>query len=284
MYQASDTFLFTSRGPCGVWYHHGGFFMNFSSLNGESPQAIVRSRTPEPPYCWQSKEALRKIERTYDSESRTRLASCAYFALTRIASDKESESFECSIREISHYMHYSYKEALEGIKLAEIAGVIRVERRLMLGTKENAPSIYTLLQVVENSHKAMWSRQNKSTESIEVTEKQQRSLKTSKDDIIAVTSDDASPPLSFDPEWKPNSLSKEEKLRRVRVPNDYPSEPEFDEFLEEDDMILPEYRPDLYSVLCRDKWHEWREDLRKWVKIRDWRRYVSALNESMMSR
>jgi hypothetical protein len=53
--------------------------------------AATRSRTPEPPYCWQSKEALRQIERTYDSESSTRLACAAYLALTRIASDKQAE-------------------------------------------------------------------------------------------------------------------------------------------------------------------------------------------------
>ena len=39
------------------------------SRGGENMKpAATRSRTPEPPYCWQSKEALRQIHRTYDNE------------------------------------------------------------------------------------------------------------------------------------------------------------------------------------------------------------------------
>ena len=137
--------------------------------------AATRSRTPEPPYCWQSKEALRQIERTYDSESSTRLACAAYLALTRIASDKQAESFECSVKEIANYMHYRYDQTLKGIQLAEAAGVIKVERRKVAGTAENAPSIYTLLGVIEKIDKVIDSpRFAVNPESIEITEKEQR--------------------------------------------------------------------------------------------------------------
>lgn len=119
-------------------------------------RAIVkRSRTPEPPYCWQNKEALRRIEQTFDSQSRVRLASCAYFALTRIASDKQSEIFECKVKDIANYMHYNYEQALEGIALAEAACVIHVERRKVPGTDENAPSIYTISEVIGISDKVI---------------------------------------------------------------------------------------------------------------------------------
>jgi hypothetical protein len=52
-----------------------------------------RSRTPEPPYCWQSKAARRIIYEYFDGDVFG--ASClgVYTALTEIASDKEAEIF-----------------------------------------------------------------------------------------------------------------------------------------------------------------------------------------------
>jgi hypothetical protein len=142
-----------------------------------------RSRSPEPPYCWQSKDALRQIESTYDSESSTRIACAAYLALTRIASDKGAESFECSVKDIAGYMHYRYNQTLKGIQLAEAAGVIKVERRKVPGTAENAPSVYMLLGVIGKTDKVIQkinkvidsSRFTSNAESIERTEKEQRS-------------------------------------------------------------------------------------------------------------
>ena len=57
----------------------------------DTPQP--RSRTPEPPYCWQSKEALRVIREHLDGDSLCPFALIAYVALTQNASDKESEEF-----------------------------------------------------------------------------------------------------------------------------------------------------------------------------------------------
>ena len=116
--------------------------------------AKTRSRTPEPPYKWENKAALRRIEDMFDSDARLRLAFAAYHALTWMASDKQSELFECKIRDIAKYMHYSYDQAIEGIQLAERAGVIRVERRKIDGSNENAPSIYELLEIPDNSNPA----------------------------------------------------------------------------------------------------------------------------------
>jgi hypothetical protein len=52
-----------------------------------------RSRTPEAPYCWQSKAARRIIREYYDGDSFG--ASClgVYDALTEIASDEQAETF-----------------------------------------------------------------------------------------------------------------------------------------------------------------------------------------------
>jgi hypothetical protein len=147
----------------------------------------TRSSTPEPPYMWQNKEALRRIERTFDNVSSVALASALYYALTRIASDKQAEIFECKIKDIAAYMHKSYPKAREAIRLAEIAGVIRVGRRKIDGSSENAPSIYELLQIPPDqnfepvkqgnkvSKKLTKVRKNhkirRTSETIEVTEK-----------------------------------------------------------------------------------------------------------------
>lgn len=56
-------------------------------------EQVKRSRTPTPPYCWQSKEALRKIREHLDGDSHLSYALSVYVALTENASDKEAEEF-----------------------------------------------------------------------------------------------------------------------------------------------------------------------------------------------
>jgi hypothetical protein len=53
----------------------------------------IRSRTPTPPYCWQSKEALRRIREHLDGDSLLPYALSVYCALTENASDKGQEEF-----------------------------------------------------------------------------------------------------------------------------------------------------------------------------------------------
>ena len=52
-----------------------------------------RSRTPEPPYCWQSKAALRKIREHFDGDSLLPYALNVYCALSENASDRGEEEF-----------------------------------------------------------------------------------------------------------------------------------------------------------------------------------------------
>lgn len=86
----------------------------------------------------------------------------------------------------------------------------------------------------------------------------------------------------FSAMWKPIAGTKQEKLSRVKRPKEYPSEREFDEYV---DTSLLELgmgkRPDLYSTLCDRKWHHWDTVAHKWVPIRDWKCYVQALDEKM---
>ena len=55
--------------------------------------AATRNRSPEPPFCWQSKEALRRIRDRFESGANLASVIAAYVALTEIASDEQSGSF-----------------------------------------------------------------------------------------------------------------------------------------------------------------------------------------------
>ncbi len=82
--------------------------------------------------------------------------------------------------------------------------------------------------------------------------------------------------------WKPDDRTKRQKFASLKMPRDYPSEREFNRFLETEGLDgVAAYRPDLYSETCRNKWHTWREDLQRPVKIIDWKKYVAGLNTTI---
>lgn len=88
----------------------------------------------------------------------------------------------------------------------------------------------------------------------------------------------------FPSEWKPSQRSKEDQLKRIRPPQDYPSQDEFDAFLQEGRLEnIANYRPDLYAELCRNKWHQWKVKHNKWIPIRDWRDYVAGLESKILA-
>jgi len=95
-------------------------------------------------------------------------------------------------------------------------------------------------------------------------------------------SSDSEKSETFQAVWKPiDSGTKSEQLSRIKPPRDYPSEREFDELIEnhELDQIGMGKRGNLYSDLCDNKWHHW--DGRRWRKIRDWEKYITALDSKM---
>ena len=87
----------------------------------------------------------------------------------------------------------------------------------------------------------------------------------------------------FTATWKPDKRTKEQKLANIDIGSNYPSETEFNDFLDEIDQNcrIAEYRPDLYIQLCENKWHQWRDDLGKWVKVRNWKSYVQSLADKI---
>jgi hypothetical protein len=85
----------------------------------------------------------------------------------------------------------------------------------------------------------------------------------------------------FQAMWKPVKGTKAEQLAAICPPSDYPSEAEYDAFLEKQqlDQILMGNRGDFYRHLCANKWHKW--DGRRWRRIRDWQAFVRGLDAKM---
>lgn len=85
-----------------------------------------------------------------------------------------------------------------------------------------------------------------------------------------------------DPVWKPSKLSKEDQLRKLKLPADYPSQDEFDGFITDEDLgNIQNHRPELYREIWNCKWHKWNKKANRWVPVRDWRAYVTALDETI---
>ena len=90
---------------------------------------------------------------------------------------------------------------------------------------------------------------------------------------------------SFPAQWKPNPASKADQLRKIPAPKNYPSQVEFERFCSDEgiDDTIDTYRPDIYSELCDTKWHQWRQESNRWIRIRDWKSYVIGLANSVES-
>jgi hypothetical protein len=91
-------------------------------------------------------EDLRKIESTFDSPSAKRKAFAAWIAVLRIANLEGSETFTRNIGSLAFDMSFSYRHAQDALVLLERSGLLQIVRKKIEGTKENAPSVYTLLQ------------------------------------------------------------------------------------------------------------------------------------------
>lgn len=95
------------------------------------------------------------------------------------------------------------------------------------------------------------------------------------------------PKEEYESAWKPNPDGKQKQLNQIPTPksSEFPSQTEFEDFCAANDLsdVFDSMRPDLYSDLCRMKWHQWRSESNRWVRIRDWKRYVIALGEHLMA-
>ena len=104
----------------------------------------TRSRTPEPPYCWQNKEVLRRIESAHGDRTDKAHALAVYVALTWFASDIGDELFTIERSRIAERAGVSYRKAADVLKLLESLGVIGIKANMIQGSKEQGPCTYTL--------------------------------------------------------------------------------------------------------------------------------------------
>jgi DNA-binding Lrp family transcriptional regulator len=86
-----------------------------------------RSRTPEPPYCWQSKAALRRIREYMEDRDQWSLVSsrlCVYQALCEMASNHGSDSFIASQKALTNLCGISERWVRSALRDLESAGLI----------------------------------------------------------------------------------------------------------------------------------------------------------------
>jgi hypothetical protein len=92
-------------------------------------------------------EPLRIIGRNYDRACDARNATAAYVMLCRKANLRRDDTFTDSLANMARDLHCAYRDAQKALALLEAIELVKIERRKVPGTKENAPSRYTLIRV-----------------------------------------------------------------------------------------------------------------------------------------
>jgi hypothetical protein len=107
------------------------------------------------------------------------------------------------------------------------------------------------------------------------------SEKTAKGNVMMSGNGSLEQRCAIPPAFKPDRRSKEQKLATLPIPNDFPSQEEFDQFVYSRCSVIQDKRQFLYDELCRTKWHIWKPDKEKWIRIADWREFVIALDSKI---
>ena len=102
------------------------------------------------PFCWQSKEALRRIAACEGRTDRAHVFS-VYLALTWFASDEQTETFTKQVSSIAERAGVSYRKAADVLALLKRLGIIESAQNFIEGSKELGPNSYTLCTVCATS-------------------------------------------------------------------------------------------------------------------------------------
>jgi len=117
-------------------------------MQTSQPDAPEPRPKSEAPFLWQNKRALQKIKND-PLKKKPATTILIYMALTWIASDEESPTFEASLDHIADKVCLSARIVPRYIKQLERAGVIHVIHGLRPdGKKVNEMNRYTLLKMV----------------------------------------------------------------------------------------------------------------------------------------
>jgi len=98
-----------------------------------------------------SEEAIRRIHRSFDKPCVTRAALLAYQALCRVANLRGSSTFVATIRSLAQDMAYEYREGQRALGYVESIRLVHIKRTKVAGTKENAPSTYSLVTLLPDA-------------------------------------------------------------------------------------------------------------------------------------
>lgn len=92
----------------------------------------------------------------------------------------------------------------------------------------------------------------------------------------------ATPEETFPAMWKPDKRTKKEQLAAIKPPKDFPSEREFTDCIERNELDGIKCKRDkLYSDLTDAKWHRWTG--RQWQRISDWEAFIIGLDAHLNS-
>jgi molybdenum-dependent DNA-binding transcriptional regulator ModE len=111
----------------------------------ERRDEIKPRQIKDAPWCWQHKGKLTMIADIFDATNDVNSARTIYVALTEFASDNGSETFTAPIAQIARRAGVSYRTACAILNRFESLKLIAVKRHVVEGTKERAPSTYTML-------------------------------------------------------------------------------------------------------------------------------------------
>ena len=99
----------------------------------------------EPPYCWQSKTALRKIRETFDGDTFLDQAFAVYLIHCELASDKASPIYEARRRTIAERSGVSLRRVSEIHERLKQIGLLDWRQNKIEGTSELGASTFMLL-------------------------------------------------------------------------------------------------------------------------------------------
>jgi hypothetical protein len=100
-----------------------------------------------PPFCWQSKAALKLIKKAFGETHGVCHALAVYLVLTRFASDEGADSFTREKSDIADAAGVSVRKCHDVLGRFSEFGLLQIQRNHFPGTSLKAPSTYTLLAV-----------------------------------------------------------------------------------------------------------------------------------------
>ena len=97
----------------------------------------------ESPFCWQSKAALTRINE--QGLTRAAYGKAVYLALTWLASDAESPTFEAYVAVVADRAKLGMTTTRTYLRELERIGVLQTQHRQIPGRKAHEASVFTLL-------------------------------------------------------------------------------------------------------------------------------------------